>query len=107
MGGQQHQTRRLLFGLPDSLRRLDTQLLGGLILGEDDAVAGGGIAADSHRQKLQLRMAQKLHRGKKAVQIAVQNHPLRHGDSLLSFICSIIPRLGAAEKGKVKFIEIR
>ena len=87
VGGEEHQPGGFLLGLPDGLRRLDAQLLGVFVFGQNDAVAGGGIAADGHRQVLKLRVAQQLHRGEKAVQIAVQYHPLVHsGTSSRSFV---------------------
>ena len=83
VGRQQHQTGTLLFGLPDGLRRLDAQPLGRLVLGQNDAVAGGGVAADSGGDVPQIGMAQQLHRGKKAVQVTVQDHPITHAAHLL------------------------
>ena len=86
MGRQQNQGGALLLGLPDGLGGLDAVFLGVLVLGQDDAVAGGGIAADGHRQIQQLRMAQQLHRGEKAVQITVQDHPFHGITSNRSFV---------------------
>ena len=83
VGRQQYQTGTLLFGLPDGLRRLDAQPLGRLVLGQNDAVAGGGVAADSGGDVPQIGVAQQLHRGKKAVQVTVQDHPITHAAHLL------------------------
>ena len=69
--GQQNKTRTFFPCLPDGFGGLDLEVLGGLVLGQDDAVAGGGVAADRHRFLPQLRMLQQLHRGEKAVQITV------------------------------------
>ena len=75
---QQHQSRTLLLRLPDGLRRLDAVFLGRLVLGQDDAVAGGGVPADGHRHVPQVRPVPQLHGGVKAVEIAVENDPV-HG----------------------------
>ena len=75
---QEHQAGALLFGLPDSLRRLDAIFFRGLVFGQNDAVAGRGVPADRRGDLPQIRVAQQLHRGVKAVQVTVQNHPV-HG----------------------------
>ena len=82
-GRQQHQLGALAPGLPDGLRRLDAQPLGGLVLGQNDTMAGGGVAADSGGDVPQIGVAQQLHRGKKAVQVTVQDHPITHAAHLL------------------------
>ena len=68
-----YQIGALALRLPDGLRGLDAELLRRVVLGEDDAVAGLGIAADRHGQALQLRVGEQLHAGEKAVQIAVED----------------------------------
>ena len=78
VGRQGNEVGRLLSGLPDGLRRFHTQLLGGLVFGQYDAVAGFRVAAHRHGNVPQRRIAQKLHRREKAVQIAMQDHPIRH-----------------------------
>ena len=78
VGRQQHQIRALFLGLPDGLRRLDAELFGRFVFGQDDAVSGGGVPADGHGDRPQLRVAQQLHRGVKTVEITVQNHTV-HG----------------------------
>ena len=78
MGRQKHEAGALLFGLPDRLSRLYSVLFGGLILGQDDAVAGLRVAADGHRDLPQSGLVQQLHRGVKAVQITVQYDALSH-----------------------------
>ena len=95
MWRQQHQSRALLPGLPDGLRRLDAELLGRLIFRQDDTVAGGGVPADSRGNVPQVRVAPQLHGGVKTVQIAVQDDPV-HGPA--SFPPSIIAHLFALEK---------
>ena len=71
VGGEEDQVGTLFPCLPDGFGGLDLEVLGGLVLGQDDAVAGGGVAADRHRFLPQLRMLQQLYRGEKAVQITV------------------------------------
>ena len=78
MGRQKHEAGALLFGLPDRLSRLYSVLFGGLVLGQDDAVAGLRVAADGHRDLPQSGLVQQLHRGVKAVQITVQYDALSH-----------------------------
>ena len=78
VGRQRHQTGGFLLGLPNGLRRLDPQLLGRLILSENDAVPRLGIAAHRHRHVLEGGIVQQLHRGVKTVQVAVQNHTVFH-----------------------------
>ena len=78
MGRQKHKAGALLFGLPDRLSRLYSVLFGGLILGQNDAVAGPWVAADGHRDLPQSGLVQQLHRGVKAVQITVQYDALSH-----------------------------
>lgn len=105
VGRQQDQVRTLLLGLPHRLRRLDAPALGGLVLGQDDAVAGGGIAADGHRHLPQCRLVQQLHRGEKAVEVAVENDPIRHTLASSEWnVCSIITQASAFEKGLRHFI---
>ena len=82
VGGEEDQAGALFLGLPDGLRRLYLEDLGRLVFGQDDTVAAGRIAADGHRQVAQLWVGQQLHRGVKAVQIAVKNDPV-HGRILL------------------------
>ena len=84
VGGKEHQVGALPFGLPNGLRRLDPELLGRLIFGQDDAMAALRVAAHRHGKMAQLRMVQQLHRGVKAIQIAVKNDPL-HGPPPLPF----------------------
>ena len=84
VGRQQYQVGALLFSLPYCLRRLDAHLLGGFVFGQNDAVAGGGVAADGHRYILQRRFFQQLYRGEKAVQIAVEDDAVGHGRPLPS-----------------------
>ena len=79
VGRQEDELGTLLLGLPHRLRRLDTHLLGGLVFRQDDAVPGGGVAADGHRHILQRRLLQQLHRREKAVQITVENDAVGHG----------------------------
>ena len=76
VGGEEHQLRALAPGLPDGLGGLHLVPLGGLVLGQDDPVAGIWIAAHRHRSVPELRVVQQFHRGVKAVQITVQNHPV-------------------------------
>ena len=97
VGRQQHQLRALFFGLPDGLRRLHAEFFRRFVLGQDDAVAGGGIPADRHRHVPQVWAAPQLHGGVKAVQIAVQDDAV-HGPA--SFLFSIIAHLFAFEKGE-------
>ena len=78
MRRQQHQVRAFLFGLPNRLRRLDTEFLCGLVFCQNDTVAGLGVAADGCGHIPQVRMAEKLHGGVKAVQITVQDDTV-HG----------------------------
>ena len=75
VGRQENQIRALLPRLPDGLRRLHAAALGRLVFSQDDALAAGGVAADRHRPLPQLRVGEKLHRGVKAVEIAVQDDP--------------------------------
>ena len=82
VGRQQHQSRTLLPRLPDRLRRFDAPALGRFVLGQDDAVAGLGVAAHRHRHLPQRRFVQQLHRREKAVQVTVQDHPIAHGHHL-------------------------
>ena len=79
VGRQEQQLRALLPRLPDGLRRLDAEALGGVVLRQDDAVAGGGVPADGHGELFQLRPVQQLHRGVEAVQVAVENHAVHGG----------------------------
>ena len=83
VGRQQYQVGALLLGLPHRLRRLDAHPLGGLVLGQNDAVAGGGVAADGYRYVLQRRLVQQLHRREKAVQVAVEDDAVAHGGASL------------------------
>ncbi len=73
VGRQEHQIRVLLLGLPDGLRRPDAEAFCRFVLGQNDAVAGGGVAAHRRGHVPQVRMAQQLHGGVKAVQVTVQN----------------------------------
>lgn len=82
---QEHKAGALPARLPDRLRRLDAEALGGLVLREDNPVARGRVAAHGHWHIAQIRVAQQLHRGKKAVLVTVQNHPL-HASHLPSKI---------------------
>ena len=82
VGREEDQVGALFLGLPDGLRRLDLEGLGGLVLGQNNPVAAVGVAAHRHRTVPQLRVGQQLHRGVKAVQIAVKNHPV-HGRTSL------------------------
>ena len=84
VGRQQYQVGTLLPGLPHRLRRLDAHFLGRLVFRQNDAVAGGGVAADGHRHVLQRRFFQQLHRREKAVQVAVENDAVGHGGALPS-----------------------
>ena len=92
VGGEEDQLRALFPGLPDGLRRLDPKALGGLVFGQDDAVAALRVAAHRHRQVAQLRVVQQLGGGVKTVQIAVKNDPV-HSPAPLShrFGKAIIP----------------
>ena len=76
VGRQEVEVRTFAPGLPDGLRRLNAAGLGRLVLRENDAVPGVGVAADGHRHRPELRTAQKLHRGEEAVEVAVQNDPV-------------------------------
>lgn len=89
VGGEEDQVGALPPGLPDGLGGLDLEGLGGLVLGQDDAVAALRIAAHRHRQMAQLWVVQQLHRGVKAVQIAVKNDPV-HGRAPFSFVVSLL-----------------
>ena len=57
MGRQGDEVGRLPLGLPDGLRRFHAQALGGLVLGQHDAVAGLRVAAHRHRHVTQRRIA--------------------------------------------------
>ena len=83
MRGQQHQTGTLLPGLPDGLRRLDAAAFGRLVLGQNDAVPGGGITAYRRGDVPQLRVAEQLHRGIEAVEVTVQNDAVHDAASFL------------------------
>ena len=76
VGRQEVEVRTFAPGLPDGLCRLNAAGLGRLVLRENDAVPGVGVAADGHRHRPELRTAQKLHRGEEAVEVAVQNDPV-------------------------------
>ena len=56
-----------------------------VVLCQNDAMAAGRVAADGHRQVLQLRIAQKLHGSEEAVQITVQNDAVHSGTSFFKF----------------------
>ena len=71
MGAQQRQVRAFPAGLPDGLGGLHAERLGAFVLGQNDPVAGFRVPAYRDRGRPQLRMLQQLHRGVKAVQIAV------------------------------------
>ena len=73
MRWQQDEAGALLLGLPDGLRRFDAAALRRFIFCQDDAVALRRIAADRDGKLAQIRMAQKLAGGVKAVAVAVQN----------------------------------
>lgn len=62
VGRQQNQVRAFLPGLPDRFRRLNAVFFCRVILRQDDAVAGGRIAADGGRNVFQLRVGQQFHR---------------------------------------------
>ena len=81
-GGQQYQVGAFAQGLPDGFGGGDAEDFGGLVFGQNDAVAGFGIAADGHGLVPQVGMVQQFHRGIKAVAVAVQ-HPAVHGTALL------------------------
>ena len=76
VGGEEDEIGAFPPGLPDGLRRLDLEFLGRLVLGQDDAVAALRVAAHRHRLVLQLRLVPQLHRGVKAVEVAVQDGPV-------------------------------
>ena len=78
VGGEEDQAGTFALGLPDGLGGLDPEGLGRLVFGQDNAMAAVGVAAHRHRPVAQLGPVQQLHRGVKAVQIAVKNDPV-HG----------------------------
>ena len=85
MSREKDQLGALFPGLPDCLGGLDLKLFGRLVFGQNDAVTAVGVAADSHRLVPEVGVVQKLHRGVKAVQVAVQNGPV-HGIAPFMFI---------------------
>ena len=101
VGRQGNEVGRLLPGLPDGLRRFHAQLLGGLVLGQYDAVAGFRVAAHRHGNVPQRRIAQQLYRREKTVQITVQDHSLLHTAPPVAHLFEdSIPRFAAFEKRK-------
>ena len=78
VGPQKDQLGAFFSGLPHGLGGLDFELFRRLVLGQDDPVAAGGIAAHRHRPVPELRMVQQLHRGVEAVQITMQDNAV-HG----------------------------
>ena len=76
MRRQQDEGGTFFLRLPDRLGGLDAEGLSALVLGEDDAVALLGVAADRDGHVPQLRTAEQLHAGKKAVEVTVQDHAL-------------------------------
>ena len=81
VGGQQHQVRAFLPGLPDGFRRLDPKSLGPLVFCQDNAVAALGIAAHRHRLILEFWVFEQFHRSVKAVTITVKDHTVHLKDS--------------------------
>ena len=75
-GRHYYQTRTAAPGLPDSLPGGHAKGFGLIALGQDDAMAQGGIPAHRHRLPPQSGVVQALRAGIKVVQIAVQNHSL-------------------------------
>jgi len=71
MGRDHQQVRASLLGLPDGLARGDAVCLGLIALGQDDAVAGGRVAADGHRLAPESGVVQALHRCVKIVHVHV------------------------------------
>ena len=74
--------RALLLCLPDGLRRAHAKALGGLVFGQDDAVAALGVAAHRRGDGFQLRVGEQLHRAVKAVAVAVIDDPVHGGSPL-------------------------
>ena len=75
-GRHHHQAGTAASGLPDGLPGGHAKGFGLIALGQDDAMAQGGIPAHRHWLPPQSGVVQALHTGIKVVQIAVQNHPL-------------------------------
>ena len=74
--GQQLQAGALAQRAPDGFGRLDAVPLCGLVFRQDDAMAVVRAAAYGHGHAAQLRVAQQLYRGIKAVAVAVKDHAL-------------------------------
>ena len=64
--------------LPDGLRGFHARLFGELIFREHYSVPVALTAADCHRHIAQFGSEGTLHRGKKVIEIAVQNNPVAH-----------------------------
>ena len=66
------ELRTLLLRFPDRLPRLDAELLGKLILSEDDPVTFFRIAGYRDRKRTDRRIEEAFHRCKKTVEIHMQ-----------------------------------
>ncbi|SCI76607.1 Uncharacterised protein [uncultured Flavonifractor sp.] len=90
VGREEHQVGALLPGLPDGLGGFHAHGLGWLVLGQNDAVAGFGVAAHGHRLSAlpQLGQGEQLHRGVEAVEVTVEYGPV-HDAHPLDAVCSI------------------
>lgn len=75
-GGSSFRPGHLAQRAPDGFGRLDAVPLCGLVFRQDDAMAVVRAAAYGHGHAAQLRVAQQLYRGIKAVAVAVKDHAL-------------------------------
>lgn len=73
MSGNADQLRTLLAGLSEHLAGADAKLLGKVILGQDDAMAGFFIASYGYRFVFQGRIIKYFYAGIEIVHVGMQN----------------------------------
>ena len=97
VGRKKHQIGALLFGLPDGFCRGYAALFGELVFGKDNAVAGGGVAADGHGNILQIGAGKKFYGGIETVEVTVK-HDAIHGKNSFPSFASVYHRQAGKER---------